>query len=83
MIYLVFTQEGFEQAKPLLLEDKAILWINADVLTEQQQHELEGANIDINILPTNADASNEKSVLAALDYVERHAQKCEIFVEYL
>ena len=83
MIYLVFTEEGFEQAKPLLLEDNAILWINADILSEQQQAELNSAKIAINILPTNANASNEKSVLAALDYVERHAEKCEIFVEYL
>ncbi len=83
MIYLVFTQDGFQQAKPLILEDKATLWINAGVLTDEQQTELIKANIDIYTLPDNADPSNEKSVLAALDYVEKNAPKCEIYVEYV
>lgn len=83
MIYLVFTQEGFQQAKPLIFEDKATLWINSDVLTQAQQAELSGANILVYTLPDKFDSSNEKSVLAALDYVEKNAPKCEIFVEYV
>ncbi|MBE0438560.1 MAG: hypothetical protein IBX57_02160 [Gammaproteobacteria bacterium] len=83
MIYLVFTQEGFQQAKPLIFEDKATLWINADVLTNEQQTELIQANIDIYTLPDNADPGNEKSVLAALDHVEKSAAECDIFVEYV
>ncbi|MDF1589310.1 MAG: hypothetical protein P1P93_09200 [Gammaproteobacteria bacterium] len=83
MIYLVFTQAGFQQAKPLIFEDKATLWINADVLTNEQQTELIQANIDIYTLPDNTDPGNEKSVLAALDHVEKSAPECDIFVEYV
>jgi hypothetical protein len=82
-IYLVFTQDGFEQAKPLLLDEKAILWINQDVLTPEQQTELLKASISVNTLPQNADPSNEKSVLLALEYVEKQAPDAEILVEYL
>lgn len=83
MIYLVFTQDGFEQAQQMIVEDKAILWINADVLTDQQRAELDSAGIQVFTLADKADPSNEKSVLAALDYVEKNAPDCEIFVEYL
>jgi len=83
MIYLVFTEEGFQQAQALILEDKATLWINDGVLTTAQQSELAKANIVVHTLPDKADPSNEKSVLAALDYVEKNVPKCEIFVEYV
>jgi len=83
MIYLIFTPDGFEQAKADILHDKADIWINAKVLTDQQQDELTAANIKFNILPDLANPKNEKSVLAALDYVEKNAEKTEILVEYL
>lgn len=83
MIYLIFTAEGFEQAKTIVLEDKATLWLNDGVLSDSQQKELSIAKIDVNILPENADPKNEKSVLAALHYVEQQSPKTEIFVEYL
>ncbi len=83
MIYLIFTTEGFNEAKGIILEDQASVWMNDDVLSQTQQAELAAANIDVNILPENANPKNEKSVLAALQYVEQQAPKTEIFVEYL
>ena len=83
MIYLIFTAEGFDEAKTIILEDKAALWLNDDVLSDTQQAELAAANIDVNILPENANPKNEKSVLAALQHVEQQVPKTEIFVEYL
>jgi hypothetical protein len=83
IIYLVFTQDGFEQAKPLLVNEQALLWINQDVLTQEQETELSKASISVNTLPKNADPSNEKSVLSALEYVEKQAPDAEILVEYL
>lgn len=83
MIYLIFTAEGFNEAKPIILEDKASLWVNDDVLSETQKDELSAAEITVSILPENANPNNEKSVLAALKYVDQHAPKTEIFVEYL
>jgi len=83
MIYLIFTAEGFDEAKAIILEDKASLWVNDDVLSDAQQDELSAQNINVNILPENANPKNEKSVLAALQHVEQQMPKTEIFVEYL
>lgn len=83
MIYLIFTAEGFNEAKAIILADKASLWVNDDVLSAAQKDELSAANIRVNILADNANPKNEKSVLAALQYVEQQSPKTEIFVEYL
>jgi hypothetical protein len=83
MIYLIFTAEGFDEAKATVVQDKASLWVNDDVLSDSQKEELEAEKISVNILPNNADPKNEKSVLAALQHVEQQSPKTEILVEYL
>ncbi len=82
MIYLIFTQEGFVEAKSDLLEDKADLWTNADLLSPEQLAELKTQNIKVYFLPEPVNPNNEKAILAALDYVEQQAPKKEILVEY-
>jgi len=83
MIYLIFTAEGFDEAKAIVVQDKASLWVNDDVLSDSQKEELAAAKISVNILPNNADPKNEKSVLAAIQHVEQQSPKTEILVEYL
>jgi len=83
MIYLIFTSEGFEEAKDIIKQDKAALWVNDDVLSDDQKEDLSAANISVDILPNNADPKNEKSVMAAIQHVEQLAPKIEILVEYL
>jgi hypothetical protein len=82
MIYLIFTAEGFDEAEDIILENKAVLWVNNDVLTDEQLQQLKMANIKVNILTDNADPSNEKSVLSALKRVEQQSPQDKIFVEY-
>jgi hypothetical protein len=83
MIYLIFTAEGFDQAKDIIKQDKASLWVNDNVLSDNQKEELLTANISVDILPNNADPKNEKSVLKAIQHVEQQSPKTEILVEYL
>lgn len=83
MIYLIFTAEGFDEAKAIVVQNKASLWVNDDVLSLSQKEELDAAKISVNILPNNADPKNEKSVLAAIQHVEQQSPKIEILVEYL
>lgn len=83
MIYLIFTGEGFNEAKDIIKQDKASLWVNDDVLSDSQKEELAAANISVDILPANANPKNEKSVLAAIQHVEQQSPKTEILVEYL
>ena len=82
MIYLIFTIEGFTEAKQDLIEDKAELWINKDILSAEQLIELSARDITINILPDLIDANNEKAIIVALDYVEKISPDKEILVEY-
>ena len=83
MIYLIFTPEGFAEAKSLVLEDKATLWVNDGVLSDKDSAELTTAGITIHILDIKINPSYEKSVLSALKHVEQNSPKTEIFVEYL
>lgn len=82
MIYLIFTQEGFTEAKTDILQDKADLWINVDLLSPEQLAELSANGISIYFLPDHINPNNEKAILSALDYVEQQSPKKEILVEY-
>lgn len=82
MIYLIFTQEGFAEAKSDILEEKANLWINDDLLSSEQLAELKTHGISIYFLPDPINPNNEKAILAALEYVETQSPKEEILVEY-
>jgi hypothetical protein len=35
MVYLIFTTEGLAQAFEDIINDKAVLWLNPDLLSEQ------------------------------------------------
>lgn len=82
MIYLIFTEQGFAEAKSDILEDKADIWINVDLLSPDQSAELTSHGINIYVLPTPINPNNEKAILSALEYVEKQSPKKEIFVEY-
>ena len=82
MIYLIFTQEGFTEAKSDILADKATLWINNDLLSSEQLAELNTYDITIFLLPDPVNPNNEKAILAALEYVEKQSPQEEILVEY-
>ena len=83
MIYLIFTQEGFEEAQSVLLAEKSTLWVNDDFLSEAQSSLLTQGGVEVNYFPQTVDTNNEKSILAALKDVEKSSPKAEIFVEYL
>jgi len=83
IIYLIFSQQGFDEAKESILADNATLWVNADFLSEQQISELSQAKINVQIFPELVNGSNEKSILSALKPIEEHAPKAEILIEYL
>jgi hypothetical protein len=83
MIYLIFSPEGFDEAKNDIIDDKATLWINNNVLSDEQQTELTAADITLHQLPEYVTPTDEKGVVAALEYVEKRSDKnAEILVEY-
>jgi len=82
-IYLIFSQEGFEEAKSSIMTEKAILCVNANFLLDEQVEELSQANIDVQIFPEIVNGGNEKSILKALKPIEEKAPQAEILIEYL
>lgn len=83
MLFIIFTVEGLNEAKPQVLEEKAALWLNPGLKDEADLSALTSAGIQIEFLPDEVDANNEKAVLAALTHVEKNSPKTQIFIEYL
>lgn len=83
MLFIIFTAEGLNEAKSQVLEEKAALWLNPGLKDEADLSALTSAGIQIEFLPDEVDANNEKAVLAALTHVEKNSPKTQIFIEYL
>ena len=84
MIYIIFTRDGFEQARDEVVANQATLWLNDDVLDEDEQQQWQTQGISINLLPQRVNTDSEKAVLAALAFVEKQVAKNEeIFIEYV
>jgi len=83
IIYLIFSEEGYEEVKPSLFSEQAILWVNNDLLSEAQLLELKQQAIEVNIFPEMVDGSHEKSIMQALIPIENQHPNAEILVEYL
>ena len=83
-IYLIFSQEGFEEAKSQIITEQAVLWVNQDFLSDEQVNELTNAKISLNTFNDFVDGANDKSIIAALEPIEKEVgAKTEILVEYL
>ncbi len=83
MLFLIITQEGLDEASADILENKATLWLNPKLKQESDLSRYEQAGIEIQWLPYAINAGNEKAVLDALSFVEKHSNDKAIFVEYL
>ncbi|MFW5446529.1 MAG: hypothetical protein ACKE8G_00190 [Methylophagaceae bacterium] len=83
MIYLIFTQAGFEDAKNSVLENNATLWINDGILSDEQLKALSTASVTVNILSTLIEPTNEKAIIAAIESIEIEHPDTELLVEYL
>ena len=83
MIYLIFTQAGFEDAQESILANNAMLWINEGILLDKQTEILLKAGITVNIFNTLVDPTNEKAIIAAIESIEIAYPDTELFVEYL
>lgn len=83
MIYLIFSREGYESIQAELVAQQASLWLNHELLQPEEIDHLTTHGVAIQLLPAPVKAGDEKAMLAALDYVERHSNDPDIMVEYL
>jgi hypothetical protein len=83
MIYLIFTQQGFEQVKADIVHNKAELWLNPGILSAEQLNDLDAQSIPYSFLTTLTDVNREDEVIKALNYVEQHTKDKHILVEFL
>lgn len=82
-LYLIFTAEGFTEAKEAILQDKTLLWINQDILDKTQITELEAADIELKILDKWVKPGDNKAALDIITSIEQSMEKVNILVEYL
>lgn len=82
-LYLIFTAEGFTEAKEAILQGKALLWINPDILDETQVTELAAADIVLKILDRWIKPGDDKAALDIITSIEKSMGKVNILVEYL
>ena len=83
MIYLILTKEGFEEAKQRILQDRAMLWVNHDILSKEQQALLAENKISVTLLSSPVNPANEKEIIAAIESIEKDYPDANIFVEYV
>lgn len=83
MLFVIFTADGLAEAQAEVLSEKAGLWLNPGLKQQSDLSVFENAGIEIHALPYETDAANEKAVMAALAFVEKHSNDKAIFVEYL
>lgn len=83
MLFIIITDDGLNEAAEEILENKATLWLNPALKNESDLSRFEQAGIEIQWLPEEVNANNEKAVLNALSFVEKHTNDKAIFVEYL
>lgn len=83
MIYLIFTASGFEQARTIIIDNSAQLWINEGVLTPQQINELGQHDVVITVLAKLVSPSDEKSIMQVIDRIEQQHPDAEILVEFI
>lgn len=80
MILIILTEEGLRKADSKLHSADGI-WLNRGLLSEQVKQQLSQLNATLYELPEFFDVDKDKSLLAALDYVERHTNDDDIIIE--
>lgn len=80
MILIILTEEGLHKADSEL-QTADTIWFNYGLLTEQVKVQLSQLPTALNELPEFFDVNKNKSLLAALDYVERQSDDEDIVIE--
>ena len=83
IIYLIFSQDGYEEVKQELISQHAMLWVNNSFLSDKQLTELKQYDIDVNVFSESINGSHDKSIMQALLPIEKQYPDAEILVEYL
>ncbi len=64
------------------LSPGTLVWLNPDLLNHNVQPDWSARGLTVKVLPQQFDVNKEKSVIAALDYVEKHSDDPDILIEY-
>ena len=83
VIYFIFSHEAFEEEKASFIENSAFVWVNPDFFTQEQLAELKQAGLNIHCFEQQVNGSNDKSIISALEPIEKQFPDAEILVEYL
>lgn len=81
MVVIILTEQGLTEMAANLTPGSHV-WLNPDLANSNLQPDWQILGLKVQLLPDQFDAHKEKSVIAALDYVERHSDDPEIYIEY-
>lgn len=80
MVVIILTEQGLaEMAGNLAPGDK--VWLNPDLADSTRQPDWQARGLIVELLPEQFDANKDKSLVAALDFVEKHSDDLEILIE--
>ena len=81
-LYLIVTKNGFDEAVNNIIEQKAALWVNPGILSDEQIQSLAQVEITPHILEQEIQPGNEKAVLEIIQQIELDDKEANILVEY-
>ena len=82
-LYLIVTKNGFDEAVNNIIEQKAALWINPGILSDEQIQSLAQVEITPHILEQEIQPGNEKAVLEIIQQIERDDKEANILYRIL
>jgi hypothetical protein len=78
---MILTRIGYDALPSAVREQAAALWLNANVLSQEEKSVLRGAGVAVTVWTNAIDPSDAEAVAEALETVRIHHSNSAIWVE--
>lgn len=80
MVVIILTEQGLVEMAGELVPGSSV-WLNPQLADSKLQPDWQALGLTMTLLPQQFDANKEKSLIAALDFVEKHSDDPDILIE--
>ncbi len=80
MVVIILTEQGLAEMAGNLTEGTHV-WLNPALADSKVQPDWQARGLTVQLLPVQFDAHKDKSLIDALDYVEKHSDDADILIE--
>lgn len=80
MVVIILTEQGLAEMAGDLTTGSHV-WLNPALADSAMQPDWQARGLIMQLLPAQFDANKDKSLIAALDYVEKHSNAADILIE--